>query len=209
MCFSKESSLLAWTLSYTIAWYLYERDKGIDRWNAGFIIAFSTIQLLEGGLWSFQKGGHSEEINDLLTRMILLTLICQPFFQTTLGYKYTKSKFLGMLSLVLFGIIIWTCIRLWRSKPGQFSSHPGPGGHLIWTDKANDSFLGGNFIGAIYFAGLFIPLLFMFKIYDKALLLLVIGIITVIYSLFFAPGKEFGSFWCFSAVAYSIAALFV
>lgn len=209
MCFDKESSLLAWTISYTIAWYLFERNNGFDRWNAGFIIAFSTIQLLEGGIWSFQKGGHSIEINDLLTRLILLTLVFQPFFQTTLGYKYTKSKFLGMLSFILLGVIIWTCIRLWKSKPGQFSSQPGPGGHLIWSDSKNDSFLGGNIIGAIYFAGMFIPLLFMLQKYDKTLLLLVVGIITVIYSLFYAPGKEFGSFWCFSAVAYSIAALFV
>jgi hypothetical protein len=209
MCFDKESSLLAWTISYTIAWYLYERNLNVDRWNAGFIIAFSTIQLLEGGLWSFQKGGHSNEINDLLTRLILLTLVCQPFFQTTLGYKYTKSKFLGMLSFILLGIIIWTCIRLWKSTPGQFSSHPGPGGHLIWNDDKSGWFLGGPLIGAIYFAGMFIPLLFMLQKYDKALLLLVIGIITVIYSLFYAPGREFGSFWCFSAVAYSIAALFV
>jgi len=208
MCFDKESSLLAWTISYTIAWYLFERNRNYDRWNAGFIIAFSSIQLLEAGVWANQKNGN-RDINDLLTRLILLVLICQPFFQTVLGYKYTKSRFLGMVSVLLFAIIIWTCIRLWQSEPGQFSSAPGPGGHLIWSDSKSGWFLGNPVIGTIYMAFLFIPLLMMWQKFDKALLLIIVGVITVIYSLFVAPNKEFGSFWCFSAVAYSVAALFV
>lgn len=222
MCFDADSSLLAWTLSYSIATFLFHRDRGFDRWNAGFIICFATIQLLEAGIWmtreSKTKHEHSEELNDLLTRVILLALVSQPLFQTYLGYKYTKSTVLGILSYVFFGIILWTGLRLWRSKRGEFSSSPGPNGHLIWSDSQYpNSFMGGStgpIIGAIYFIGMFLPLVYMAfhsppGKWPRAVLLMLIGVVTAVYCLFYAAPKEFGSYWCFTATAYSLAALFV
>ncbi len=227
MCFDKDSSLLAWTLSYTIAIYLFYRNRNIDRWSAGFIICFATIQLLEAGLWSTQEHtsakDHSKEINDLITRMILIALVCQPFFQTYLGYKFTDKapagikQLLSILTFIFLGIILWSFYRIGKSKPGEFSSAPGPRGHMIWTDaKSPNNFLGGNGIMGIltpilYFIGLFLPLCFAayYSSSMRPLLLLGVGIITAIYSMKYAGGKEFSSYWCFSAVAYSIAALFV
>lgn len=224
MCFDKDSSLLAWSLSYTIAMFLFYRNRGFDRWNAGFIICFATIQLLEAGIWSTQesktKGEHSQELNDMLTRVILLALVLQPLFQTYLGYKYTKSAVLGLLSYVFAGIILWTAIRLWKSKKGQFSSAPGPNGHLIWTDSQSPhNFLGGAgtagpVIGALYFAGLFLPLAYMALRsppgkWTRAILLILIGAVTAVYCMMYAAPKEFSSYWCFTATAYALAALFV
>lgn len=210
MCFDKDSSLLAWTLSYTIAWYLFNRNKNFDRWNAGFIIAFATIQVLEAGLWANNDDGKNPDINGVLTKLILLTLVFQPFFQTYLGYKYTKSNLLKMMTFIYVGIIMWTLMRLWKSKQGQFSSAPGPNGHMVWTDSAKpNDFLGGKMIGLLYFIGLFLPLLYMTGYGGRGAFLIAIGVITAIYSMIFAGGKEFSSYWCFSAVAYSIASIFV
>lgn len=224
MCFDSDSSLLAWTLCYSIATFLFHRNVGFDRWNAGFIICFSTIQLLEAGIWLTQdqktKDQHSKELNDLLTRVILLALVCQPLFQTYLGYKYTKSTVLGVLSFVFLGIILWTVMRLWKSKKGEFSSSPGPNGHLIWSDlRSQDNFLGGNgsvgsLINGLYLLGLFLPLVYM-VIYSppgrwmRALMLIATGLATAGYSILYAAPKEFSSYWCYSAVLYAIVAIFV
>jgi hypothetical protein len=224
MCFDKDSSLLAWTLSYSISMFLFYRNRGFDRWNAGFIICFATIQLLEAGLWAGieenTKGNHSKDMNDMLTRIILLALVCQPLIQTYMGYKYTKASILGILSYVFLGIILWTALRLWKSKKGEFSSAPGPNGHLIWTDsKSPNNFLGGDgksgpIIGGLYFVGLFLPLVYMALRsppgkWNKAVVLMLIGAASAVYCIKYAAPKEFSSYWCFTAVSYSIAALFV
>lgn len=210
MCFDMQSSLLAWTLAYTISIFLYYRNQNYDRWNAAFIISFATIQFLEAGLWlGIEAPSPSESksgINDLLTRLVLLTLMTQPLVQNYMGYVSTKEPILKLTSFVFLGTLIWTGWRLWRSEPGQFSTAPGPNGHLVWSDSKSPVFLGG-IMGMIYVAGLFIPLFFMNE--WKGATLIAIGVITAILSLLFTSKGEFASYWCYAAVLYAIAALFV
>lgn len=208
MCFDSQSSLLAWTLSYTIAWYLFNRNKNMDRWFAGFIIIFSSIQLLEAGIWTSleNSNGHHPEINDLLTRLILVVLMLQPFFQNYLGYRFTKSKILGLYALLTAGMVVYALYRVGTSTKGQFSSSKGPNGHLIWNDsKSPGSFLGP--VSILYTIGLFLPLFFIPG--GKGWPLIAIGVITAIFSFLKASPREFSSYWCFIAVAVSITALFM
>ena len=212
MCFDTDSSFLAWTVSYTISWYLFNRNKNYDRWNAGFILCFSTIQLLEAGIWSIisptTKDKHGPELNDLLTRLVLIVLLTQPLLQTYLGYRFTGQTILGVMSFIFLGIILWAFWRIWTAKPNQFQTHVGSRGHLVWTDsKSSGSLLGPTVIGVAYIIGLFVPLLFMKG--GKGYPLIMIGLITAAYSLFFTGPGEFGSYWCFFAVAYAFASLFV
>lgn len=217
MCFDSESSALGWTLSYTIAWYLFNRNRGPDRWNAGFIIIFSCIQLLESWIWNIndRKDEASEELNDLLTRLILIILILQPFVQSYLGYRYTKKALLGYMSVLYAILILWIFYRIWVSKRGQFSSYKGEKGHLVWSDSNTpSSFLGG--VGILYLIGISVPLIFMSgdgflsKTFSyPGIPLIMIGAITALYSFMKTKNKEFGSFWCFTAVTYSLAAIFI
>lgn len=207
MCYDADTSLLAWTLSYSISYYLFNRNRRYDRWNAAFIMTFTTIQLLEAGLWTtlYEK---ENGLNDLLTRLILLALLMQPLTQSYMGARYTGSAILYMLSMVFVGIIAWGALRLWRSKPGQFSTNPGKNGHLVWSDtKSPTTFLGPPWVVGLYLLGLFVPLLFM-KDY-RGIPLIVIGVATAIYSMYFSDPKEFSSYWCFTSVVYAIVALFV
>jgi hypothetical protein len=208
MCFDSKSSLLAFTLAYSISWYLFERDKNYDRWIAGFIIVFSSIQLLEAGLWKTMEnpGSHSAAINDLLTRLILVFLLLQPLMQSYLGYKYTKSSILGCMSILFLGILMWGFYRIYTSAPGQFNSTIGDKGHLVWSDALSPgSFLGA--VGILYMIGLFLPPFFMKD--GSGWPLILIGALTALYSFWMTRNKEFGSLWCFTAVAISLVAIFM
>ncbi len=202
MCFDTETSLLAWSLSYSIAFFLYFRNRGYDRWNAAFIISFATIQLLEAGLWSNLE---NPDINSLFTRLVLLVLLTQPLVQTFMGYKSTKSELLFYSSIVFCIILIY---GLYRITQGTFTSTIGPNGHLVWTSSEYPSnFLGPSWVTILYLLGLMVPLLFM-KEY-RGIPLLLVGLGTFAYNLKYSSSGEFGSMWCFSAVIYSILALFV
>ena len=203
MCFDTTSSLLAWSLAYSISWYLFNRNQNYDRWNAGFILCFTTIQLLEAGIWS----SPSKSINGLLTCLVLLVLASQPLMQSYLGYKSTGNTILLIMTFVVLAIFLWFTCRVATSKPGQFSSTPGANGHLIWKDTESSNIMLNTPITLAYLGGLLIPLLFMKN--GKGLPLIGIGVATAIYSLYFAGPKEFGSYWCFTSVAYAVVALFV
>jgi hypothetical protein len=165
-------------------------------------MCFSTIQLLEAGIWISIREG-STYMNDLMTRLVLIVLLMQPLAQTYLGAHYTHSTFLYLLSFGFLGLLIWGLYRIGSSKSGQFSSVKGNNGHLVWDDKGTPLL---RWETIPYLIGLFIPLLF---IGWPGILLLLIGTATLVASLYYAPSREISSVWCFAAVTYAIAALFV
>lgn len=202
MCFSPEVSLLAWIVSISISVFLYNRNRNYDRWNAAFIVSFSTIQLLEAGLW---VNLNNPNINSLLTQLVFLTLLSEPLIQSFMGYHYTRNGFLQVLSYVMLGVFLWGLYRVLTSSKGQYYTEIGQKGHLVWRDNGND--LLSN-VFPLWIFGLFVPLFFM-KGY-KGVILVAIGIATALFSLLYASGSpELGSFWCFLTVFYAIAAIFV
>jgi len=208
MCFSIQSSLIAWILSVVISIYLYNRNRNYDRWNAIFILTFTLIQLLEAGLW-FSLMNDKKQLNSTLTQLVLIALLAQPLIQTYMGYTYTHSTILHILSYVYIAIIIYGLYRI-STSGNNFSTNVGPNGHLVWNDSTySNSFLSGSFgiIAILYLFGLFYALFYM-KNY-KWVPLVAIGLITIYYSWSSTRGKEFSSMWCFTAVLYSIVALFI
>lgn len=206
MCYDTKSSLIAWIIAVVISLFLIHRNRSYDRWNAGFILVFSSIQLFEGGLWSTKN----QSINSFITKIILVFLLLQPLMQTYLGAKYTKSNFLHMMIYIYFAIILYGLYRVVTSSKGEFYTNTGEGGHLIWNDKKHpNSFLSGGIplIGILYFIGLFLPLMFAEKY--KGIPLLLIGLLTLCYSLTKAKKGEFSSLWCYYSVIYAVVALFV
>jgi hypothetical protein len=215
MCFDTTSSLTAWSISILISIYLFYRGKRYDRWNAAFITSFSTIQLLEAGLWKTIRYDKviDTKTNELLTKGILLTLLSQPLVQTAMAsFNISDNQRFGktilhILSFVLLGILFYGIFRV-GDGDNSFKSEVGKKGHLMWQSYnkgKKTNFLGGWWVGALYLIGLFLPMFFM----EGSIALLLIGVMTFITSLIYARGEEFGSFWCFTAVAYSFAALFV
>jgi hypothetical protein len=199
MCFNAPSSLIAWVVANSIAFYLWNRNRNYDRWNAAFIFTFTLIQLLEAGLWTTDK----EHMNQLLTSLIVLALLAQPLVQNYMGYKYTKQPVLWVFTIIYILLFIWGITKALSIE--NYKSYPGPNGHLVWERKDESHVL--NPFTLLYLIGLFIPLLFM-KNY-LGIPLVAIGLITFAYSWMRTGGKEFSSLWCFTAVAYAFIALFL
>lgn len=211
MCFNAKSSFTAWIIAVILSIYLYKRNKNYDRWNAGFILTFTFIQFLEGGVWLSLKYRETT-LNSILTTFILISLLYQPFTQSALGYMYSKSPILKYSTLAYALIIGYTLFRIATTPMNNFSSTPGKKGHLVWNDKTHPfsegkgDFLGGglSFIPYLYLAGVFLPLLFQGW---RGIPLIIVGLATAYYSLRVAGKKEFGSYWCFTSVIYALVAI--
>jgi len=199
MCYSKETSFAAWGVSLLISIFLYKRNNNYDRWNAAFILTFTTIQLLEGGVWfSIEKG--NSVLNCTLTKLIFIALFLQPLVQTYLGAQYTGSSILYTATLVYVILLLWACLRMFSGKE---QSTVGENGHLVWSSLENMN----GVISILYLGGLLVPLLFMEN--NKGIPLVIIGLLTALYSYIKTDFKEFSSMWCFTAVIYGGVALFV
>lgn len=215
MCFNAKSSFTAWIIALILSIYLYKRNKNYDRWNAGFILTFTFIQFLEGGVWLSLKYRETT-INSILTTFILISLLYQPFVQSSLGFMNTKSPILKYSTLAYALIIGYTLYRIATTPINNFSSTRGEKGHLVWDDKTHpNDFLGGglSFIPYLYLAGLFFPLLYQGW---RGIPLIIVGLATAFYSLGMVGGprygcpcgyREFGSYWCFTSVIYALVAI--
>ncbi len=197
MCYSAESSIVAWVISVVIGCYLWYRNRKFDRWNASFIWTFSAVQLWEAGIWS----STDKSQQNFYLKLLLLTLLAQPLVQTYAGWKATGSQVLQIMTGVF--LLVWF-YTLYRTFTEQFYVTKGPHGHLVWHSDSGPFVQG--IIGILYLLGLFLALLW---ILPTSIPLLAIGAATILLSLSRASTGEFGSYWCYIAVGYSITALFV
>jgi len=189
---------LAWGFANVIAVYLWQRNRNYDRWNAAFIFTFTLIQLLEAGIWS----SSSKCANQTFTSLIVVALLAQPLVQSYMGWTFTKKDLLRWMTYLYTGLLIWGIFKV-LFKSEKFKSYSGPNGHLVWD--SGESHILQPFTW-LYLLGLFVPLLYMGK---RGIPLIAVGMITFAYSWIKTRGKEFSSLWCFTAIAYALAALVV
>lgn len=209
MCYDIESSLSAWFISNIIAIYLYNRNKNYDHMNASFIVTFSTVQLLEAGIWWVKPEGLPSYTNEILTKSILLVLLMQPLIQSYFGYKSTNNNILKYMTFIYVALLLWGFYRLGKSNRNDFYTKTNSQNHLVWYDKQSLSFLGGNdyyVVPLLYLGGLFIPLLFQKD--NRGLPLITVGVGSFIFSSIVGDNESFSSLWCFYSVIYSVVAIY-
>lgn len=189
MCFSLEASLIAWIISIIIAGILWCRNKKYDRWNALFICSFAMIQLWEAGIW---YNGQ-----DVWVKLIAITLAIQPLAQT-LGAYYSTNKpyLLGILGIIYLIILSVTIYKVFNN---EYKAKIGPNKHLVW-----DSRIDIPIMPIIYLFGLFFGLLYGLP---ETIPLIVVGLGTLGFSMTRVSTNEIGSYWCYTAVIYSLIAI--
>nr|WQM86783.1 membrane protein [Marseillevirus cajuinensis] len=195
MCFSLEASLSAWAFSIVFVVLLWVRDRIYDRWNASFLLCFSTIQLVEAGMW-WSLG--SEVSNKALTKTILPLLLLQPLVQSYGGWKATGSPFLKNMT-TMYAVLFVAGIS---QVSGKMRTVVGEEGHLVWEDSSGNGVMPG-WLAPFYLFGLFAPILWQKK---KGIPLIATGALTAFYSWWKTRGREFSSYWCFTSVVYGLIA---
>lgn len=205
MCYSTRSSLVAWIVAVSIAVYLLKRNQNYDRWIAIFILTFTIIQLLEAGIWVTNPQNGVNTQNRTMTSLLFIALMCQPLVQSYLGYRSTGAPILLSLTYLYLFLVIYQIVRVAKAK-GNIYSTVGPNGHLQWNINGEE-LMGNSVIGILYIMGLLIPLFFMKN--GKGIPLITIGVLTLLWSLKQSGNREFGSLWCYTAVAYSLVALYI
>lgn len=206
MCYDQKTSLLAFIAAWTISLYLIYRNRNFDRWNAAFIMTFSTIQFLEFGVWG-SIYTNDIRINRTLTVLIIIALTLQPLVQSLNIPNSDSPK--KLLVFVYAAILGYTAYRVYNvddgSNPkGGIYTTVGPTNHLVWN--APGGIFGGWLIDALYMIGLFLPLIYQGF---HGLPIFIVGMATLFYSIYNSTSGEVGSLWCISSISLAFVALLI
>lgn len=215
MCFNKETSLAAFTISILCTIYIYYR--GIKNHNNKDIIAatilllISSMQLIEYFLW---KNQTKNIMNNIFSFLIIILLSIQVIICYAMSYYYysdalTKNQKIFNNSLyIIFIIISLIIIKICYENMNKIYSFADKNTcRLLWGPIKyldNNMILKYIFIILYFYLGFIV---FRNQNYYIIKLLFIFLIIAGIYT-FYLKGFDFlsifGSVWCFLCVFYGI-----
>lgn len=205
MCYSANTSIGTFVFVGIAAIYLFMRNSGIDRAVGLILVSISFIQLAEFIIWTHM--GPTPE-NHIVSSIIPLLLYLQPIlisfillsFKAGLYPEFYKIVFYGSLAFLPFYIYYLSQMY----KPNTYSVI-GQKGHLEWPSNRFKSTLFGYISLSLYVA---IILLMFATLKNRTLALVFLigyGISGLYYKLYY--DRAWGSVWCHSASAMTVAAL--
>jgi hypothetical protein len=180
-------------------------------WQCVFSSTFVFVQLLEAILWvSIRR--HDAELNDLITRVVLLVLWTQPLVNSLGGLLTEGTRWKNGLR---FAVALFAFILCWNlmvvASQGivssqdsiNFISVKSRGCHLIWTRSDIPYFMSSSpVILLFYYGGLLVPLTLMRPVRD-AIVFGTSGALGLAFSVvFFKRDGSFSSMWCFLSIFY-------
>jgi len=203
MCYSFESSIKAWIISFILCTYMLANPQKYNNWIPLIILTFTQIQIMEAIIWTSMD--KNQEANIKTTKILFFMLWLQPLLNSFIGYTNTNDN------ILLYATFFYTLILLYlyqTSKNDSFMSTVGPNGHLVWNrfdenNKKIDFFKNKLFI-PLYLMGLLVP--FFYIEGNVKYIPISIGIGTFLYNLY-KYQDEFSSMWCHSAVLLSSATI--
>jgi len=221
MCINKEYSLSALILSWTIGAYLLYRNYGMDRWNAIFLITFSTMQLFDFILWILFETGNENtfNLNYIISKYLIPILLSLELLNVYIGsilYK-NNNNFTGLYNKIINNIsdfntiypkiLIPVIILLtWYNIKLSEKTIIGSEGNLIWGNSPNQSGKWKYITGIIFIFFLIYPYLEYFFTKPLAAIIVIYCILTLGYS--FLQGSGWGSYWCWISNVLGIIMLF-
>jgi len=84
MCYSFESSIRAWIISFILCTYMLANPQKYNNWIPLMILTFTQIQIMEAIIWtSIDK---NQEANKKTTKILFFMLWLQPLLNSLIGY---------------------------------------------------------------------------------------------------------------------------
>ncbi len=141
MCYSFESSMQTFLMSFVSIVFLMSSSVPKYKWLGITLIGWCAIQFAEGILWLTEPRKGCTETNKFITRYIIpFVLMLQPL-TSLYGYIYIK-KFKNLNKnerrfFVFYTILIVTLIIGWFNLPIEYSdcTTVTKEGHLYWCGK--------------------------------------------------------------------------
>jgi len=205
MCYDAKTSIGTFLFVSAAAVYLWMRNGITDRAIGLILVSICFIQLAEFIIWTHL--GPTPE-NHLVSALIPLLLYLQPLLISFIMWVFKAGLYPEFYKFVLYGSLAFLPIFLYylsqMYKPLSYSVI-GPKGHLEWPSSDFKSTLFGNISLALY---VFIILLMFATLKNRALAIVFLigyGISGLYYKLYY--DRDWGSVWCHSANAMTVAAL--
>lgn len=198
MCYSKESSLNGYILGVSSSVILLNSDNESYKHIGLLFLSISLMQLLEYMIWSDER---CVKWNNIASKLIFVVLSMQVIFLFLGGYLFntlyiSNNILIGIICLIvsflLYYIIDVFVINknvLWCTKANKES------GHLIWANS--DKYLTMSRL--VYYLSYLIVCL-LGKNRKVFLLLLLLFILTLVYSKISIMKGMYYSKWCYYGV---------
>jgi hypothetical protein len=120
MCWSFEVSAITGLVSYSIAFYIWKRNFGNDRWNSIILFTFSSIQWMDAIIWYFDKKKRLDSnVVSLVSNFLIPIILALEPVASLYGAYYTNksvSQFDTVLYGVVFLVVLWSLLK---NVPGQ------------------------------------------------------------------------------------------
>ena len=203
MCYSFESSIKAWIITFILCTYMLANPDKYNNWIPLIILTFTQIQIMEAIIWTSMD--KNQEVNKKTTKILFFMLWLQPLLNSLIGYKNTHNN------ILLYATFFYTLILVYLHQTSindKFISTIGPNGHLVWNrfDQNNNKieFFKNKLLIPLYLSGLLFP--FFYIKGNIKYIPISVGIGTFIYNLY-KYESEFSSMWCYTATLLSSATI--
>ena len=180
MCYSLQSSIIAYIFAIVTFFFMNKRGTKYDNYVKYLILAYSIVQIGDAIIW--HSGVLPNKQNILGTNIVYFGLLIQSFAIGYAVYKNDKNQYLLILGTL---VSLYYLLKM-NSKPSKIMN-----GNLVWG-------FNGAFYLTIYIVIFFI--LFNSELNKKYTLILFVWFsLFGYYYLYYKKYKGGGSIWCYMA----------
>lgn len=194
MCYSAESSITSFIIGSSCCTYLLLSKNNYYKHVGLFLLFVVFIQLLEYFMWIDQDCGW---LNSIASRSINLILGLQLYSIILGGYMfntlYISKKYLVIILFIFTIILFYISLKSFMNKNLIWCTKPNENNSLQWANHG--IFYIEQYLTVLYY-GVFLLFPFLFKKIWMSLILLIVGLITFIFTRY--PNVySSNSRWCY------------
>jgi hypothetical protein len=193
MCFSFEASISSFILGIVGSLLIFRLGTTDDKIFGLFLGYVSLMQGIEAILWKHQR---CDKFHKNVTLLGMLLNMSQPLFLLFASRLfYPANKYSYLLYVIAIFYMLYEIYHYMQFQEVSHCVSPQKDNpHLVWTWLTTQHI---HITWLVYLTTLFLMFIFGIKSMRHGLTAAVVGLVTVLLSYIFYPGRSVGSIWCF------------